>query len=204
MQEHELGSSPWVAEVDSVRLLKPKLISAVQHWRRDWEMSLLNAKLRAVTAQLETACVEGLSEAAMKEEMQRLLDEQMAQEREKRIEHATQMAIRRVGNCYLTRGWVAWYDGYVETAKMLRMLKSAGARLARPRLITAVQHWRMDWGVARHNAQLQEIAVQLKAAREQGLSDAALNEEMKRQLHEQLEQRKAKEREERIEHLPTA
>ena len=86
--------------------------------------------------------MEGISDAAMKEEMQRQLEEQMAKEREKRIEHTMQMALRRIRKRDLTRGWIAWYDCQAERARRLRMLAAAGARLLKPKLAFALQHWR--------------------------------------------------------------
>ena len=178
------------------RLLKPKVVSAMQRWRRDWEVSCLNAQLRAVTAQLQAAQTEGLCDASLKVELQRRLDEQMALEREKRVEHTTKKAFHRMSMRDMTRGWVAWYDTCMEQIRIERMLRGAGAKLLKPKLVCALQHWRKGWEVAQLNAQLEEMASQLKVAREEGLTGAALKEELQRQLDAQM----AKEREKRIEH----
>ena len=129
----------------AARLLKPKLVGAVQHWRRDWEVARLNHQLREIAAQLEAARAQGMSDTAMKEEMQRQLEEQMARERLKRIEHQTQTAVHRIGKRDLTRGWLTWSDSYLRQARMQRMLRGVGARLLKPKLVGAVQHWKDDW-----------------------------------------------------------
>jgi hypothetical protein len=44
------------------------------------------------------------------EEQKRLLDEKLNAEKEKRIAHTQEMAIRRIGKRDLTRGWVEWHS----------------------------------------------------------------------------------------------
>ena len=114
----------------------------MQHWRRDWEVTCLNAHVAEVAAQLEAARA---SDVAVKEEMQRQLEERLAAERQSRIEHTTQMAVRRIGKRDLTRGWVAWHDGYVDETRVRRMLGRAAAKLLKPKLVSAVQHWKDDF-----------------------------------------------------------
>ena len=42
--------------------------------------------------------------------MQRQLEERLAREKQKRIEHTQEMALRRIGKRDLSKGWVAWHD----------------------------------------------------------------------------------------------
>ena len=129
----------------AAKLLQPKLLRAVQLWRRDWEVAHLNAQLSEIAAELEMARAHGTSDAAVKDAMQRQLQEQLAAERQSRIEHTVQMAVRRIGKRDLTRGWVAWSHSYLQQARVHRMLCAAGARLLKPKLVSAVQQWREDW-----------------------------------------------------------
>jgi hypothetical protein len=73
---------------------------------------------------------------------------QKQQEKEQRVEHLAQKAIRRIGNQGIMRGFSAWQEQYLEAARHKRMLAAAGARLARPQLAAAVAHWRADWDAA--------------------------------------------------------
>ena len=115
--------------------------------------------------------------------MQRQMEEQLAQERQTRIEHTMQMAIRRIGKRDLSLGWVAWYDAYVARTRVRRMLSNAAARLVKPKLVSAVKHWRKEWEVSCLNAQVEEVAAKLEAAR---ASEIAAKAEMHRQLEEQM------------------
>ena len=74
-------------------------------------------------------------------EEQRLAEEA----KEKRVEHLQQVAAGRLGNMALARGWSAWHESWEIRVRQQRMLKSAGARLTRPKLAACVQHWRDDW-----------------------------------------------------------
>ena len=78
-------------------------------------------------------------------DMQRMLEEQLAAEREKRVAHLQQMGIRRLMNAGLSRGWTAWHDLYQEQMHQKRMLQAAGARLRKPKLVAAFKHWEHDW-----------------------------------------------------------
>ena len=124
------------------RLARPRLASAMQHWHKVWENTELDAQMRKMDAQLRASQA---SDVAVKEEMQRQLEERLAAERQSRIEHTTQMAVRRIGKRDLTRGWVAWHDGYVDETRVRRMLGRAAAKLLKPKLVSAVQHWKDDF-----------------------------------------------------------
>ena len=220
-------------------MLKPKLMAAFTKWRRDWEdekhakaaMSLeerLGEQLLTVTKQLQEARAEvaaakaaGWDGAAAEAELERQLEERLALEKEKRIEHTKEMAVRRIGKRDLTRGWVAWLDQYLEQARMKRALLAAGSKLLKPKLVAAFQSWRreaeaeafakrsMTMGerlaaeVAERQRmqidlqnQLQGVRVELEEARQAALEGRGLEAEMQRQLEERM----AREKEKRIEH----
>ena len=69
----------------------------------------------------------------------------MAAEKQKRVEHTQQMAMRRLAKRDLSRGWVAWHDMFAEERRRRNLLKKAGAKLTKPKLVAAYLHWRRDW-----------------------------------------------------------
>ena len=75
-------------------------------------------------------------------------DEKAARDHEKRIEHLTQMAVRRLGKRELSKGWETWEFIYLESARRRRLLAAAGSKLARPKLVACYSHWKYDWGLA--------------------------------------------------------
>jgi hypothetical protein len=72
-------------------------------------------------------------------EMARQQEEALEAEREKRIEHAKDMAIRRIFRRELTRGWTSWMSIYLDHQRRMRALASAGARMLRPKLVAAAR-----------------------------------------------------------------
>ena len=141
----------------------------------------------------------------------------MQAEKEKRIAHTQQMAVRRIGKRDLTRGWVAWSDLYLEQRRRKNMLKAAGAKLTRPKLVASYSLWRRDWETEttskaamsigeklllaeqereRLRAELAKTAEELDNARRAMLEGRGQEAELQRQMEERLE----REREKRIEH----
>ena len=95
--------------------------------------------------QARTAMVEGRRQQA---EIKNHYEEEIALEREKRIKHAADMAVHRFGKRELTRGWLTWLDIHMEHKRRYRLLHAAGARIVRPKVVHALQHWKDDYNAA--------------------------------------------------------
>ena len=85
----------------------------------------------------------GLSE----EELELIKQAEREAERQKRIAHTQEMALRRIGKRDLFRGWCAWHDTWARRASSSRALLAAGAKLTRPKLVASYQQWRRDWEI---------------------------------------------------------
>ena len=212
------------------RLLNPKLTQCWKHWRSDWEVTMrrqetmsfeermtrqvaeLTEQLAAAHKEIEDAKHAGWHGAAAEEEIQRQLDLKLAEEREKRIEHTKQMAVRRVLKRDLAKGWIAWLDMYTEAVRIRRAMKQAGARMLSPQLLRMFQKWRDDMrsekgALAKMSlserydaevklrsevqAQLQNALSELEAARQAAYEGRGQEAELKRQMEERLEAEKA-------------
>ncbi len=159
------------------RLLKPKLVAGIQLWKTSWReqqqaLKLLTvegrmkAEIDQLKRELEEARIAMLEGRGQEAELQRQMEERMAAEREKRIEHTKQQAIRRIGKRDLTRGWVAWYDQYEEHQRQMNALKFAGAKLLKPKLVSSIQHWKHHWEVDRAKKATGSLSDQLAEQRE--------------------------------------
>ena len=94
----------------------------------------------------ELRSVSGEAEAKEKER-QVMLAKQAEEQKELRVAHVQQMAVRRLGKQQLSKGWQTWLDMYLEHQRHKRMLASAAGRLMKPALSAALTHWRVDWQV---------------------------------------------------------
>ena len=221
------------------RLTKPKLIGAYSHWRRGWEAEMQlegfmtqeqklmareeekrkveeeNAKLRKELAETREAIAAGKGHEA---ELKRLAEEKLEREKEKRVEHLGQMGIKKLMNQKLSMGWMAWHGQWAEKVRQRNLLKKAGARLTKPKLINGFSHWRKDWEIENHrsatmsteqkllaeiktreqlekeNAELRREVEMLRAA---AVAGNAMELELKRRHEQELE----REKEARVEHL---
>ena len=86
---------------------------------------------------------------SQQQEAARALAEALEAEKEKRIAHLTQMAVKRMLKAGLTKGWQTWLDMYLEHQRQKRMLAAAAGRLMRPALSAALTQWREDWAEER-------------------------------------------------------
>ena len=77
--------------------------------------------------------------------LRREMNEQLEAEKEKRVAHLQQQAMRRIANAGLASGFGAWQEQWEEAARQKRMLAAAGARLRRPALAASLSHWSNDW-----------------------------------------------------------
>ena len=152
----------------AARLTRPKLVACYSHWRRDWELAEAAERSKAMiqgqaSGQLakEREAAEAAAKA-MQAELKQLrealfegeggamayrqqVEAEAAAEKEKRVEHLTEMAARRMGKKELSTGFETWAEMYYEVARQKRMLQQAGSRLSRPALVACYSHWRRDW-----------------------------------------------------------
>ena len=97
---------------------------------------------RAELAEARKAMREGRGHEA---EMQRLHEEKLEAEKEKRVAHLQQLGVRRLCQQGLARGWTAWVDVYESQQRKKRLHMTAGARMAKPKMVPAFTHWLHDW-----------------------------------------------------------
>ena len=228
------------------RLAKPKLMAGYSHWKGDWQadateaaaktqaqllaeqtgeaaehrkkVSAMEQELVKLRMELARAREAALNGTALEDERRRQREEQDAYDKEKRVEHLTQMAVRRLGKKGIAMAWESWMDSYYETVRYKRLLTAAGSKLAKPKLSAGYSHWRRDWeleqqqqkgmtvkqrfereqaALAAANAKLAKVEAELAKAREAALNGTALADERRRQAEEEAE----KEKEKRVEHL---
>ena len=124
------------------------------------------AALQAKDEQLQALAERsGMDILSQQQEAARALAEALEAEKEKRIAHLTQMAVKRMLKAGLTKGWQTWLDMYLEHQRHKRMLASAAGRLMKPALSAALTHWRDDWQ-AEQKAALEEGQRLLRAEAE--------------------------------------
>jgi hypothetical protein len=170
------------------RLTKPKLIIAYAQWHADWrDGAAAHAAALAAATQSQRLAAETLraaqAEAALAEvqaelgrarkalaasgdqvELRRQMEEQMAAEKEVRVEHLAQMAARRLGKRELSAGWQASAEWSVEQGRRRRLLAHAGSRLARPFLVASYRRWRADWEAEQAAAEARARSMQYHGA----------------------------------------
>ena len=108
---------------------------------------MLRAEMAAALAekefQMRAMSERGGSELlSQQQEAARALAEALEAEKEKRIAHLTQMAVKRMLKAGLTKGWQTWLDMYLEHQRQKRMLAAAAGRLMKPALAAALSVWR--------------------------------------------------------------
>jgi len=148
------------------RLTKPKLLAAYGLWRKDWSsetaalgMMSLEEKMafeatKRVEAEAEASKLRKELDAARKAmldgtgreaEMQRMAEAELEKEKEKRVEHLKSVAIRRIALKDLARGWMGWHGMWSEKVRQRNLLKQAGSRMTKPKLVAGFSHWFKDW-----------------------------------------------------------
>ena len=226
-----------------VRMTKPKLSAAYAHWNRDWRtlqasraamtaeqrlateageraqlMAELQKQVDKLSGELQAARTAMIAGKGQEAETQRLLQEQLEKEKEKRVEALGQQGLKRIMNQKLAMGWAAWHDMWAANVKQRNLLKKAGARLTKPKLILAYTQWRRDWEIETHqnatlsteqkllmeiktreqlekeNAELRREVERLRAA---AIAGNAMEKELKRKYEEELE----REKDARVAHL---
>jgi hypothetical protein len=222
-----------------MKLARPKLVASYVQWRTEWKVEQqilakkstkerladevqrreqLQLELERVKEELSLARKSSLMQGMSEKERQRQLEEEAAKEREKRIEHLSQMAARRMGKKEISMGFGAWAEMYYERQRQKRLLAAAGSKLAKPALSASYALWRAAWQDeqkqeasmtasekiaaerAKHEvtlAELTKVRDELARAREAALNGTAREEELARQRAEEAE----REKEKRVEHL---
>jgi len=143
-------------------LLRPQLVGAVKHWRADWEAAeatkreaalaeqmeafkreqeRANRDLRMARSDLDSARRAAADDKGAEAERELLLEERYEKEREKRIQHVSEMAMRRMAKRDLVLGWNAWLEPYLERRRMIRQLQQAASRMLKPKLARSFQFW---------------------------------------------------------------
>ena len=110
--------------------------------------------------------------------------ELLVHEKDRRIQHSEDAAVRRWMKQELSRGWMTWASLYFEEKRLLRILRKAAGGLREPRLRLNFAHWRTDWeaeiraDVERAAADVERLASEVAAAEaaleptRQAMSDA--------------------------------
>ena len=156
------------------RFARPKLVAAWGRWQRDWDAAiaarekeaafsagqreleekltesqekrasledqLLQVKLELVAAR--EAARAGLGQEA---EYQRLLEQKMEEERDRRLAHLQRVGANRVAQIDVSRAWNTWRDQHHALSETRRLVRSAVARLLRPKVAASFRHWHADW-----------------------------------------------------------
>jgi len=176
------------------RLTKPKLMAAYSNWKSGWSFEMTRDKTMTIEERLaaETTRADAAEEQArltarelkaareamaasfgQEAEIRRKMEEELEREKEKRVAHLGEMGVRRLMNQGLTRGWSAWHGLWSESKRQRSLLKKAGARLVKPKLIHSFQLWMLDWKA--NEAKLKMTTAEQRAA--QIVADKAKKEQ---------------------------
>ena len=179
------------------RLLQPRLAGCVAAWRRDWEQERVRAERARLAARADRSL--GEQRAILDDEIARLraelarerdasdaaraeeaaaraaVEREREEERERRVEHLQSLALRRLGQIGLARGWGSWLDMYVRHTRQRSALLMVAGRMLRPRIAAALSAWRRDWEAA-----------QAAAARLAAEGAASAEAERRRSIEEEM------------------
>ena len=191
------------AHADELEALKEEM--AARQAKLDDERRWQQEQRLAVTADAkEKEAAAKVAAADVETEYQRRMAEQAEAEKDARVAHLQQMAIRRFGKAEILRGWQAWYDLWAQESRQRRILAAAAGRLSRPALAASLTHWREDWEAMRIQAALNDVraGLEAKAQRAAEAADEALEAERRQQQSDARALAEAAEeaRERRIEH----
>ena len=174
---------------------------------------LLSRGAQAARRDLAAAREAMLNGTGVEAEMQRMMDEQLERERQKRVEHIAQIGLRRMFQGALAKGWSAWFDMWEEKTRQRRMLAASAGRLSKPKLAAAMNSWRHSWEAEeaakrealqtttlaaeaqrreRAETELAKLRKELQDARKAMLEGRGQEAELQRQMEEELEKERAK------------
>jgi len=77
------------------------------------------------------------------------------------VEHTKEIAIRRIAQRELSRGWQAWVEPHLERKRQMQIMKSVGQRLLRPKLARGFQIWNRFAVVRKHKMSSMSIEEKL-------------------------------------------
>ena len=181
-------------------------------------LSAAETELRRTRAEISLTRQAAAAGIAHEVEISKRAHEETARLKERRVEHQTQLAARRMGKRGLALGFESWASAYIERERRNRVLRLAGAKLTRPKLVACYGHWRRDWFVdsaqeatmsLRERLKLQTARLaeavtaalrwraELQSAREAAASGVAFEVEQRRLA----EAKAAQDKEKRVEHL---
>jgi hypothetical protein len=123
------------ASTDDLPLPKTNMHDFLTCPRHPTRPQVLEAERRARSSELAAVNQDAASE----------MEKMLAAEKEKRVEHLKQVAIRRIALKDLARGWVGWHGMWSEKVRQRNLLKKAGARLTKPKLVACYGKWRQSW-----------------------------------------------------------
>ena len=90
------------------------------------DMEAARAEVEALRAEIDSARAAALAGLGRQEELRRLAEVKAAQDKEKRVEHLTGMAARRMGQKELAMGWQAWSELYHVKVHQRNLLQAGG------------------------------------------------------------------------------
>lgn len=129
----------------AVRMMKPKLIAAYTHWRRDWELRCVQDEMDARVKELQNAM--RTQREKFEQEFERLKAElRKAEERElenknEELERVQYKAIRRMLNQQLSLGWTAWRTLWENTVYWKQGVSRAALRIRHRETLKAWEEW---------------------------------------------------------------
>eukprot|EP00966_Prymnesium_polylepis_P318787 7362272-Prymnesium_polylepis.1 len=98
-------------------------------------------------------------------EMEKENSSALESERDRRVQHLQSVAVRRIGQMGLSRCLATWVEMCYEAVRRKNLLRGAGARLTKPKLVASFKHWYFDW---EHTERLQRARAKQKQFNEQG------------------------------------
>jgi len=154
------------------RLSRPRMVAAFMHWHHDWDAeaaaAAAAAAARAKMSHEELLAAEVSKRAKVEErahqleielraaresmlaghgkeaELKRRMEEQLEEEREKRIAHLHQVGLRRLFQKDLAKGWSSWRATYLDITYKRDLIREAIRRLSWPKLVAAFRQWQQE------------------------------------------------------------
>ena len=116
------------------------------------EEVIVHARLAARNAKSEEVLSDELRAA---QDQLTSAQQELDAEKERRIEHTAEMAVRRLLKRELSRGWTSWVTPYLTQKHLANLMRRAEGRLQKPKLSAGFDHWRIEWKAEeRENAAL--------------------------------------------------
>jgi hypothetical protein len=126
-------------------------------------------RVRQEAAQEMARAREMIEEARLELEATQFM---LEMEKETRITHAQEMAVRRLTKQHLSRAWNAWREDTSMKRSVQRTLRASAARLLRPAKSASFAHWRCDWETAAREHAASEWESSAQEAVDKAYSDA--------------------------------